>query len=125
MAGGNINADVKTGAGGEIAYLAYRFGDDIPGEGNNQVMFFGQRDKHVRGDPPLARVIPAQQNFDPDARLSSGIHQRLTEKLKFPFRNTHIDFPGEAHAVRCGQPGEIAQQQAQHQSQRQLCRQAL
>jgi hypothetical protein len=33
MAGGDVNADVKTGAGREVAYLAHRFGDDVAGQG--------------------------------------------------------------------------------------------
>ena len=88
-------------------------------------MFFRQRNKHFRGDPPLSRVIPAQQNFNADARLRTGIHQRLAEKLEFPGRNAHINLPRETHPVRRRQPGEIAQQQAQHKTQRKLRGQGL
>ena len=88
-------------------------------------MFFCQRDKHLRGDPTLTGVIPAQQDLHASARLGAGIHQRLAEKLKFPRRNAHIDLPRKAHPVCRRQPGEIAQQQAEHQSQRQLGGQAF
>ena len=110
MAGGHVNADMEIARGREIAYLPHRFADDVAGKRNNQVMFFGQRDKDIGRNPSLTRVVPAQEDLDADAFPGAGIHQRLAEELKLPGRNSHIDFPGETDAPRGGEPGDIAHQ---------------
>ena len=109
MAGGNIDSDMEARIRREYRQLAYGFRDDIAGEGNNQIMFLSQGDKHVRGDPPLARIVPAQQDLHADALLITRIHQRLAEQLKFAGGKAEIYLPGKAHPVCGGQPGDIAQ----------------
>lgn len=88
MAGGHVNADMEIARGREIAYLPHRFADDVAGKRNNQVMFFGQRDKDIGRNPSLTRVVPAQEDLDADAFPGAGIQQRLAEELKLPGRNS-------------------------------------
>ncbi|MNV76887.1 hypothetical protein D3C71_1702700 [compost metagenome] len=64
---------MKAFISGKIANLTDGFCDHIARQRNDQIMFLRQRNKNIRGDPPLTGVIPAQQDLHADAFLRAGI----------------------------------------------------
>ena len=123
VAGGHVNGDMKRRTARQIRQLRHRFVDHKARQRRDKILPLGQRNKHIRRDPALARVMPAQQQLDAVALAALGVNQRLTVDHKFIGGNAVADLPAQAHAIRRRQPDDIADQQAQQQRQRQLRRQ--
>ena len=73
-------------------------------------MFFRDRNKHIRRNPALTRIVPAQQNLYANTLLAARIKQRLAEQFELMLRQAQIDFAGKAHSVSGRQPGDVAHQ---------------
>ena len=83
-----------------------RLGDDIAGEGNDQIITFGYGDKYLRRNSASAWIIPPQQYLHAAALTGAQVLQGLAPKRKLVGGNTEINFPGKAHSSRGRQPGD-------------------
>ncbi len=125
MAGSDVNRDMKLAVAGKSIQTAGGFGNHVAGEGDDQIVPFGDGNKHLRRNRTAAGVVPAQQDLHPAAAAAARILQRLAPEGKLPGGNTEAYLPREAHSAGDGQPGDAGHQQAEDQRQRQLAGQLL
>ncbi len=106
VAGSDVNGDMKLAVAGKSIQTAGGFGNDVAGEGDDQIVPFGDGNKHLRRNRSAARVVPAQQDLHPAAAAAARILQRLAPEGKLPGGNTEAYLPREAHSSGGGQPGD-------------------
>ena len=116
---------MKMRLAGEGIQAAGGFGDHIAGEGNNQIVPFGDGNKYLGRNLAAAGVVPAQQDLHPAAASAARILQRLAPEGKFPGRDAETYLSRETHSAGGGQPGDAGHQQAEDEGQRQLTGQLL
>ncbi len=88
VTGSDINRDMKMRLAGEGIQAAGGFGDHIAGEGNNQIVPFGDGNKYL-AKSRRGGVVPAQQDLNPAAASAarascSGWHQRVNSRAVMP-----------------------------------------
>ncbi|VEA74186.1 Uncharacterised protein [Serratia rubidaea] len=125
MLGGDVDADIKRRARRKQRQIFHHRGHQKAGQGVNQTVLLGQRDKHVRRDPALPLAVPAQQDFDAETAAAGAVDDRLTVDLEFAAVNGMADMVRQAHAVGGNQIDHIGGQQADQQRQRHMGGQRL
>ena len=87
----DVNTYLKRAVVGKQMQFFRRFANDIAGKGNNQVLRFRNRDKHVRLYPAHSGIVPAEQDLNADAALHTGVHLRLTVEAELFTGDAHVD----------------------------------